>query len=106
MSNRVQLPPKRAGEMVIYPQFDFLSLYASSTDSLLFILSVTASVYSGIDPNPTAIIASDSFANSVVSVGVTGGVVGVIYELAVKVTLASGQSPILCGYLAVIPDLV
>lgn len=105
MANRVILPPKRAGETVLYPQFDFLSLFASSTDAISSILSVTASVYSGIDANPQAIIASSSFLGSIVSVLIQAGVLGVIYEIAVKVALTSGQSPILCGYLAIPPDL-
>jgi hypothetical protein len=33
------------------------------------------------------------------------GIIGVIYEIRVQVQLASGQAPILCGYLAIIPDL-
>jgi hypothetical protein len=105
MANRVILPPKLQGETVLYSQFDFLSLFASSTDSISSITSVTASVYSGIDANPSAIILSSSFSGSFVSVLIQNGVVGVIYEVSVKVALLSGQSPILRGYLAIIPDL-
>jgi len=105
MSGRVILPPKRAGESILYSQFDFLSLFASATDSITSILEVTASVYSGIDPTPSDLIAGSSFLSSVVSVLIDLGVVGVIYEISVRVALASGQNPILCGYLAIIPDL-
>lgn len=105
MSNRVTLPPKVQGASILYPQFDFLSLFASSSDSILSITSVTASVYSGIDGNPSAILGTSSFSGSVVSVLIQSGVIGVIYEVSVKVLLSSSQSPVLCGYLAVIPDL-
>ena len=105
MANRVLLPPKRVGESVLYPQFDFLSAFASSTDSILS-FSAVASVYSGVDPSPSLIITSASFSGSVVSVLTSGsGVLGVIYELRVQALLASGQGPVLCGYLAIIPDL-
>lgn len=105
MANRVLLPAKKVTETVLYSQFDFLSLFASSTDSILSIGSVTALVYSGIDPNPSAIIGASSFSGSVVSVALGSCVLGVIYEVRVQVALSSGQSPILCGYLAIIPDL-
>lgn len=105
MTNRVILPPKRQGETLLYNQFDFLSLFSSSTDSILAISGVIATVYSGIDGNPASIVVNSSFSGSVVSVLVQNGVVGVIYELKVQVQLSSSQQPILCGYLAVTPDL-
>jgi len=105
VSNRVLLPGKRAGESVLYPQFDFLSLFASASDSISSISSVSSTVYSGIDGNPAAILGASSFSGSVVSVLIQAGIVGVIYEVKVQVTLTSGQSPVLCGYLALIPDL-
>lgn len=105
MSNRVILPPKRQAESILYSQFDFLSLFASASDSISSVLAVTAPVYSGIDPSPSSIIVSNSFSGSVVSVLIQAGVIGVIYDLKVQVVLSSGQQPILCGYLAIIPDL-
>lgn len=105
MANRVLLPPKRAGESVLYSQFDFLSLFASASDAISAISGVVATVYSGLDGDPAAIVEGSSFSGSVVSVLVQGGVVGVIYELSVQVQLTSSQQPILCGYLAIIPDL-
>lgn len=105
MSNRVLLPAKRVSESVLYNQFDFLSLFASSTDSIISILGAFATVYSGIDANPQAIINASTFSGSVVSVLIQNGVLGVIYEVKVQVSLSSGQTPILCGYLAIIPDL-
>lgn len=106
MANRVLLPPKRQAETILYPQFDFLSLFASATDSISSIIAVTASVYSGVDPNPQAIVQGSSFSGSIVSPLIRTGVVGVTYELSVQVALTSGQQPILCGYLSVIPDLI
>jgi hypothetical protein len=105
MANRVILPPKRQGESRLYSQFDFLSLFASSTDQINAISGVTATVYSGVDGDPAGIVEGSSFSGSVVSVLVQGGVLGVIYELSVQVQLQSNQQPILCGYLAIIPDL-
>lgn len=104
MSDRVILPAKKVGETVLYPQFDFLSLFASSTDSISSAIA-HASVYSGVDSNPNVIISSSSISGSIVNVLVTQGILGVIYELSVAATLSSGQIIILAGYLAIIPDL-
>ena len=103
MANRVTLAPKVQAEVLIY-QFDFLSLFASSSDSILSVLGITNPVFSGIDPSPSTMIVGNTISGSVVNVTVQAGVIGVIYEFAVQVSLASGQQPVLRGYLAVIPN--
>lgn len=65
-----------------------------------------ASVYSGTDANPSAIVSgAASISGSNVLQLVTAGVLGVIYELKFTVTTSLGQTLVLCGYLAIIPDL-
>lgn len=69
--------------------------------------SVAASVYSGTDASPSSIISgSASASGAVVSQKITAGVVGVLYELACTITTSAGQTLVLTGYLAVLPDLV
>lgn len=102
--NRVILPPKRFTEVVIYNQFNFLS--ALSAGETISSASVLAGVYSGVDPNPSAIFSGvATISGSVVSQKLTGGVIGVVYELICGAVTSAGQTLQLAGYLAVIPDL-
>lgn len=64
------------------------------------------SVYSGLDPNPGAVLPTGAtIVGQQVQQKLTGGILGVIYELACIITTSLGQTLTLCGYLAVIPDL-
>ena len=102
--NRVVLPSKRVGETILLSQFNFLSnLQISETISSA---TVTCTVYTGVDSSPSAVISgSASIATPVVSQLVTGGVLGVIYEILCTVVTSLGQTLPLVGYLAIIPDL-
>lgn len=102
--SRVILPAKLLGETKLYNQFDFTSLLAVGETILTQV--VTATVYSGTDANPQNIIDGATSVNgAVISQLITGGVLGVIYELLCKVTTIQGQTLELSGYLAVIQDL-
>lgn len=104
MSGRVDLPPKYSGDTKTY-QFDFSSQLTSG--ETISTQSVAATVYSGTDSSPSSIISgSASASGAVVSQKITAGTVGVIYELACTITTSLGQTLVLTGYLAVIPDLV
>lgn len=101
---RVELPPKLLGETKTY-YFDFAGLLASG--ETISSAAVTATVYSGTDANPSAIISgADSTSGSIVSQNITAGTLGVIYELLCAATTSAGQVLQLCGLLAVIPDEV
>lgn len=104
MTFRVDLPTKLAGETKNYNQFDFSGdLAASETISTKV---VTATVYSGVDPSPSSLVSgSASSTGAVVSQILTGGVLGVIYEILCTVTTSAGQTLERVGYLAVVPDL-
>lgn len=104
MSNQVFLPPKLVGESPILP-FDFASrLGVTETISTQV---VTATVYSGVDATPSSIISGSATASgTIVSQKVTAGVLGVIYQLACTITTSLGQTLLLTGFLAIVPDVV
>lgn len=84
--------------------FSFLSQIPAN--SSLTGATVTASVYSGVDPNPSAILSgAATFLGALVNQLFTGGVVGVIYEIKVQATDVTGQTLIQTAYLAITPDL-
>ena len=100
---RVIFNPKLAGTNEIVP-FDFISKLA--TGETILTVNTASSVYSGVDTTvslqPTGVA---SVNGSLVNQQVTGGLVGVIYELKCTVTTSLGQTLVLVGYLNVEPDL-
>lgn len=103
MSNRQELSPKLQGETT--PRvFDFTSkLQPGETISSAV---VTASVWSGNDSDPSAILSGSPTISGVqVSQPVTAGVLGCIYELLCQATTSLANIYALAGYLAVTPDL-
>lgn len=100
---RQELPPKLSGD-IANVTFDFTSrLGASETISTQ---SVAASVYSGTDATPSGLISGAATASgAVVTQKLTGGVVGVIYELLCTITTSAGQTLVMSALLAVVPDL-
>jgi hypothetical protein len=104
--NRVTIPAKRVGETVFCPPTGFPFVSQLAPGETISTQVVTASVYTGVDANPGAII---SGAAAVVGTNVmqliTGGVLGVIYELLCTITTSLGQTIKMAGYLAIIPDV-
>ena len=102
--SRTTFDPKLLGETKLL-QFDFLSSLAAG--ETISTQTVTATTYSGTDGSPSSIISgSASTSGSVVSQKVTGGVLGVVYELLCQVTTSAGQTLQMSAFLAVAPDLV
>jgi hypothetical protein len=102
----LSLKPKRQGETCYGSSpFDFISALAPA-ETITFQV-VTATVYSGNDPTPAAIISGAASLINVTQVEqlFTGGVVGVIYDLLCRVTTNIGQTLEQAAYLAIIPDL-
>ena len=67
---------------------------------------VAATVYSGTDASPSAVISGAATASgAVVTQKITAGVVGVIYELLCTITTSASQTLELSAYLAAVPDL-
>jgi len=101
---RTVLDPKPVTGTVLR-QFDFSSLL--QTGETLASAVVTASVYSGTDPTPSAIISgSATVSGGVVSQNITAGVLGCIYELLCVATTSVPHSIPMAAFLAIVPDLV
>jgi hypothetical protein len=98
--------PKRQSETCYTSQpFDFIaSLQVGETINSC---TTTATVYSGTDLVPGNILSgSPAIVNSTQVIQlITGGVVGVIYEISCKIITSLGQSVVLAGFMAIIPDL-
>jgi hypothetical protein len=102
-AGRFVIDPKKLGETVqLSPNF-ISSLQASETLSGAV---CTATVFSGNDASPQAIISGSPTINgTIVNQLVTGGVLGCVYEFLCTVTTTLGQTLQMSGFLAVIPDL-
>lgn len=103
MSLRQEFMPKPAAatRSVV---FEFLGeLGAGETISTQ---SVAASVWSGTDASPSAMISGSASASGTqVSQMLTGGVEGVVYNLTCTITTSTGQTLTKSGYLAIAPSL-
>lgn len=104
MSGRIILSPKKAGETKTV-QFDFTSnLGVSETISTQV---VTASVWSGTDATPSAIVSgAATVSGAIVSQKIAAGVLGTVYELLCSVTTSAGQTLQVSAFLAIALDLV
>lgn len=102
--SRVLIPPKPVGST--YNQsFDYTSQLA--VGETISTQVVTATVWQGTDATPSTIISgSASASGAIVTQSITGGTLGVIYKLLCTITTSTGQTLLLVGYLAVIPDVV
>jgi hypothetical protein len=101
----LSLKPKRQGETCYGSSpFDFISVLA--VGETIATQVVTASVYSGNDPSPSALISGAAAVQNVTQVIqlFTGGVVGVIYNLICTITTSLGQTLKQMAYLSIIPD--
>lgn len=100
--SRVVLSGKVSSE-TINQAFDFTSrLGVAETISTKV---VTATVYSGTDASPSAIISgSPTSSGAVVTQALTGGVTGVTYLVVCAITTSAGQALRLSGYLVVTPE--
>jgi hypothetical protein len=95
------LPAKFVGETTSV-SFNFLSRLAVS--ETLSTATVTASVYSGVDASPSAIVSgSASISGSTVTQLVTAGTSGVTYVLLCTVTTSTGQTLQQSALLSVVP---
>lgn len=103
----ISLKPKRQGEVCFGSQpFDFISVMA--VGETIATQVVTASVYSGNDPAPAALISGAAAVQNVTQVVqlFAAGVLGVIYKLLCTITTSLGQTLEQVAYLAIIPDAV
>ena len=98
----IAFPPKHASAIKKLV-FDFISDLA--VGETISTQTVTASVWSGTDASPSAIInGAATAAGTKVTQTITGGVVGVFYKLTCTITTSAGQTLIMIGYLAIISD--
>lgn len=95
------LPQKAPGATLIVP-FNFTSVL--SNGQTISGATTVATVWSGTDTNPSAIVGSTSPSGTVVNQTLTGGVAGNIYKVTVTATASDGSVQVLMGYLAVVAD--
>ncbi len=99
--SHISLPAKYQGETKNVP-FDFTSDLA--VGETITSQVVTASVYSGTDAGPSALIqGSASVSGAVVTQAITGGVVGVMYTLLCTITTSAVQTLQKSASLTVLP---
>jgi hypothetical protein len=91
--------------MILKPAFNFIS--AMGVTDTISTAVVTATVFTGVDPNPSAIISGAAvISGTTVTQKVTGGVSGVIYGIECTVTTSAGDTLVQSGFFSVDPDLV
>lgn len=101
---RVILPAVRVGEQPSLP-FDFISGLLTPNETVVS-ASTTATLNSGTDTNPQAVIAgAATAAGSIAYQTVKPTIVGNVYNLVCVATTSAGQTLELAGYLAVEPVL-
>lgn len=94
---------KRQGE-TSQVTFDFTGLLAVGETISTYV--VAATIYSGVDADPTLIIDGPASASGlIVSQTITGGVEGVIYQLVCTITTSIANTVQQSSYLAVVPPL-
>lgn len=97
--NRIILGSKTSGETVT-EMFDFTSRLTSA--ETISTASTTATVYSGTDATPSAIVSgSASISGKVVSQTFTGGTTGNIYQVVCSITTSLGQTLKMIALLAI-----
>jgi hypothetical protein len=109
-SARVLIDPKRVGEAVT-PPFDFSGKLAVANgvitaETIASLTSVTVTVWSGVDANPSVVYSGTSTIDSNstrVLPKLIGGILGVIYNVAVLVLTTSGRTLELDGLMAITP---
>ena len=101
--SRIITQPKLAGETVKMV-FDFTSRLAAA--ETISTQNVAASVYSGTDASPSAVVSGAATASGAqVTQTLTGGVAGVIYKLVATITTSLSKTLQLSTFMAVVPDL-
>lgn len=97
---RLDLPPKLLGETSLYSA-DFTGLLSSG--ETITTATVEASTYSGTDPAPAGLLSGPAaISGTIVSQLLTGGVLGVMYEILFTAITSAGQTLQQVGYLAVV----
>lgn len=85
--------------------FDFSGSLAST--ETISTQVVAASVYSGVDANPSAILSGAASASGkIVTQKITVSVSGVLYQLVCTITTSAGNTYTQQSYLATVPALI
>ena len=103
MLNSPIFDPLIVGSTANY-QFNFVGQLA--VGETISTAATQATTYSGVDPNPQAIIITvASFAGTIVTQPIQGTVLGVIYQLVCSITTSLGNTFKQAAALAVVPAL-
>jgi hypothetical protein len=94
--------PAKAPSEILTLTFPFLSRLA--VGETISSATVSATVYSGTDASPSAILSGGTtISGSEVKQKVTGGVLGVTYLLTCSAVTSTGQNLALSGFLSIAP---
>lgn len=98
------LEPKLVGETKNVV-FDFTSMLA--VGETISTQSVAATVYSGTDASPSSVVSGPaSKSGARVTQAITGGVLGVTYQLVCTITTSASQTLLMSALLSIIPPTV
>jgi len=102
LMSRVIVPPKEASKQ--YTQnIDFSDQMASG--ETITSTTVSCTVYSGVDPTPSAVLGSTTVSGQTLNQVLTGGVAGVIYQVVLQANTSASQQLIKSFFLAIVPPL-
>lgn len=102
MSGLVVLDQKGSAETEI-AVFDFSSIF--TTGQTITSLACTCSVWTGMDPNPSLVVAGgNNIQGLLANQNLAGGVVGTVYKLVMAATASDFQVRTLTAYLAIVDD--
>ena len=97
--------PSKCSDAYVNLIFDFTSKMAAA--ETISTQAVTASVYTGVDASPSAIVSgSASASGKQVTQKIIDGEVGTIYALTCTITTSASQKLMLTGLLAIVPPTV
>ena len=101
---RVTIPAKNSAE-TLCQAFDFTSQLGQLSTTTITGASSSITVYSGTDPSPLLLAGTAVISGLVVTVPLSGGVAGVLYQVTVTAIASTGDIRIIQGFVAIINNL-
>ena len=100
--SRTAVLGKYAAEQGRFYPVDFAAFLAPTSDQISSV-AVSVTLFSGVDPGPS-LTATSSFSGSVVTVALSAGIAGCVYDVRVTATTIGAQHVSISFFLPVLPD--